>query len=1129
MADARIGVKGTGEASAEGGVVFVNTGAVTGDVNLHAPRTAVSGYLLQVERMAAAEFRGREAELSELASFGTETRSPGASGKNYWRWLAPAWAGKSALLAEFVLNPPPGIDIVAFFITSRMAGQNDAAAFCEVVQRQLYALLREEEPLSTPHTRDEQMRLALDRAAQRSAAEGRRLVLVVDGLDEDHGVTAGPDCHSIAALLPRTPPHDMRIILAGRPHPPVPDDVPGDHPLWTTEINHWLEPSPHAQATRRDAEQDLLRLLDGGGLGRELVSLTVAAGGGLSANDIAELTGSRPRRVERELSAASGRSFRRRSAHWAPDGPEVYLLAHEEIQRSAAALVTDAELTDCRTRLHRWAETYRSAGWPTATPAYLLRGYAQLLREVGDTGRLVELVCDAARHERLWQVTGADLEGLGELSASLDQLLAQGRQSGDPDVSAALRLAAARDGLHRRAGALPPVLIGLWARLGHTDRAVSMAESQRGSSLRSLSLPLVATSLAATGQLERAMALADDAETPEHRDHFLWAIATGLAEADRYTEAVRTVSQVQDAETRADALVATLNAVAEALTRSKPVDPDVVISLSVAAMQAVTAVPDTVVPVELFADLAHSFSLLGDERRAREATGLAFAASSDDGWLRALHLGAIAVKLAGAPGLRERATRAAVESASTVASVDDSRERDELIPRIAAGLATVGHHEDAAAMVDQLRSRPDAFSNGLLLITTALAESGDVDKSLEWAHHITEPVDRCNAFTAIGRRLATSDGPLRTKQTAQAILDVLDELPDGNAQVTALVAMADFLSRAGQDEPARTAAVAATDAARGGSAPRGDVAAQVAVASALAAAGAEDDARHLIDRATESAEAGRQGHVRLMCLLKVARGLHSMGCHDRKEELLAALLDESRRESPGPEHTDFLRRIAEAFGETGSPDRAGELARELLDRAMNVTSPSLRRWIRYGAAEAFLAAEDFGAALTLTGALPEGEEPSFLSNVVRKLVEVGDPDRAAQLAGEISGVYGDQESLRYVAAGMAAKGDLPRAVALLNEISVPALREAAMGEVVSASVRADAPHDAHTLADAITDPGHRSKALAAIARAHGPTPKGRVLLVEALALGPWDQLVEAMAGVAPEHLPMLADLSRGER
>ncbi|MGW4839402.1 hypothetical protein [Streptomyces globisporus] len=840
-------------------MAFSNTGVINGSVTLPAPRTAVSGYPLQVERMAAADFRGREPELSELASFSTQTRSDDAPGKNYWRWLAPAWAGKSALLAEFVLNPPPGIDVVAFFITSRMAGQNDAAAFCEVVQRQLYALLREEEPLSTPHTRDEQLRLALDRAAEHCTAEGRRLVLVVDGLDEDHGVTSGPDCHSIAALLPRRPSHGMRIIVAGRPHPPVPDDVPGEHPLRIPEIDHWLEPSPHAQAARWDAEQDLLRLLDGGGLGRQLVSLTVAAGGGLSASDIAELTGSRPRLVERELSAVSGRTFRRRPAHWAPDGPEVYLLAHEEIQRSAADLITDAELTDCRMRLHEWAQTYRSASWPAATPEYLLRGYAQLLRELVGTRRLVELVCDPARHERLWQVSGADLEGLGELSASLDQLLARGRQGGDLDVSAALRLAAARDGLHERAGALPPDLIGLWTRLGHTDRAVSMAESQRGWSLRTLSLTLVVKSLAATGHLERATALAGG-EAPEYRDNFLWAIATGLVEAGRYTEAVRTVSQVDDAEARADGLVAILKAVVQALTRSEPVDPDVVTSLSAAAMRAVTMAPDTVVPVGLFADLACSFSLLGDGRRAREATDLAFATSADDeAWLRALHLGHIAVKLAGAPDFRQRATEAALEAAGMVASVGDSRERGELIPRVAAGLAAVGHREHATAMVDQLRSVPSAFSSGLLSIATLIAESGDVDEALEWADLITEPLDRCEAFAAIGKCSLTSAGPLRTQEMAQEILDVLHKLPAGNAQLTLLINMADILSRAGRDEPARAAAVTATDAARGGPGPRANVAAQVAVASALAAAGAETEAHRLIDRARRRPKRGGKG------------------------------------------------------------------------------------------------------------------------------------------------------------------------------------------------------------------------------------------------------------------------------
>lgn len=152
MTGGRIGAKGTGDASAQGGAALSNTGVINGPVTVSSPprRPAVSGYLLQVERVAAADFRGREAELSELASFSTEALTEAGtedvSERNYWRWLAPAWAGKSALLAEFVLNPPPGIDVAAFFITSRMAGQNDAAAFCEVVQRQLYALLREEEP-----------------------------------------------------------------------------------------------------------------------------------------------------------------------------------------------------------------------------------------------------------------------------------------------------------------------------------------------------------------------------------------------------------------------------------------------------------------------------------------------------------------------------------------------------------------------------------------------------------------------------------------------------------------------------------------------------------------------------------------------------------------------------------------------------------------------------------------------------------------------------------------------------------------------------------------------------------------------------------------------------------------------
>lgn len=53
----------------------------------------------------------------------------------YWWCRGGPWTGKTALLAWFVLNPPPGVQVVAFFVTGRYAGHNDAAAF------------------TTPHTR----------------------------------------------------------------------------------------------------------------------------------------------------------------------------------------------------------------------------------------------------------------------------------------------------------------------------------------------------------------------------------------------------------------------------------------------------------------------------------------------------------------------------------------------------------------------------------------------------------------------------------------------------------------------------------------------------------------------------------------------------------------------------------------------------------------------------------------------------------------------------------------------------------------------------------------------------------------------------------------------------------------
>jgi hypothetical protein len=89
--------------------------------------------------------KGRVAELAELALFCTGT------GDEYAWWQAEPWAGKSALLSTFVVEPPPGVVPVSFFITGRQAGQDTSEALVRDVTAQLERLTEADRPtLSSP-------------------------------------------------------------------------------------------------------------------------------------------------------------------------------------------------------------------------------------------------------------------------------------------------------------------------------------------------------------------------------------------------------------------------------------------------------------------------------------------------------------------------------------------------------------------------------------------------------------------------------------------------------------------------------------------------------------------------------------------------------------------------------------------------------------------------------------------------------------------------------------------------------------------------------------------------------------------------------------------------------------------
>lgn len=822
----RASVRRSGEARAEARVAVANTGVIQGDLVLPAPRaSAASGYLHQVRRLAATDFRGRERELAAMADFCTAPDPPSARPESaWWRWLAPAWAGKSALLAQFVLHPPPATTVVAFFITARLAGQSTRAAFCEVVQRQLYALLDEEEPPVSEHTRDEQFLHALDRAAALCADRGERLVLVVDGLDEDRSrdrdVARDGTGHSIAALLPAASEHGMRILVAGRPHPPVPSDVPRDHPLNGSRIDHALDNSPFAQARREEVEQALEQLFDppttGQGPGpqtaqRGLVAWVAAAGGGLSASDLAELSGMRPPVVKRALRESAGRLLRTALPSWGTgqEGP-VYLLAHEEIHGEALNWLSGRELNDLRDALHHWADRYRQAGWPAGTPEYLLRGYPQLLQQDGDLDRLAALARDPARHACLWHVSGADRQALEEIAASFDLLTARA-EADDSHVELAVHLAMERDALLELSGNVPEDLIRAWARLGQVDRAAALARAHGEPFERAMRMIAVVEALpqgdrsAAAALLAEARgwaeAVADEADLAE----FLFALAgagTRMERPEFADAAVRTLMDLLELwayqEDRAEVLgelawmlgqagarasAADLAAEAADLIREGEVSerrPEILaavikgLAASGSADAALALLDDTFgrpesrtsgSPGVSWAEMAEALALGGRHQRAGE---LARGIREEAFRVRALTSVAEQVMKAEMP---EQAAALAEEAASLILTHRTIHEGDESLQRLLRVLAEAGHHERAEAVARATTKWPEHTACSAVM-AAALVSAGEEARAIEIACAEETPGRRAIELAAVARALAESDQHDRAARLARTTAEL---------------------------------------------------------------------------------------------------------------------------------------------------------------------------------------------------------------------------------------------------------------------------------------------------------------------------------------------------------------------
>jgi hypothetical protein len=295
---------------------------------------------------------GRQDELAAIASFAISDEG--------YRWvIGPAWAGKTSLLAEAVSNLSGDIDVACYFLSRREADA-DSLRFLTTVVPQLASLLDEEAP-----TGDLQHFRALwQRAVERADAEGRHLLLVVDGLDEDVHPTGLP---SVAALLPANVGSCAHVLVSSRLHPELPIDTPVGHPLRRARPVS-VKPFSGAQELAVLARQEISDLLrrDDDGLATDVLGLLTAAAGPLAIRDLAAMTVAAPqsavlvRRIRELLTTSAARSLQAAGQ----SGGDRYQFAHESLLAYAQA-DDDLNDPDFRRRIHEWADRWRTFGWPT--------------------------------------------------------------------------------------------------------------------------------------------------------------------------------------------------------------------------------------------------------------------------------------------------------------------------------------------------------------------------------------------------------------------------------------------------------------------------------------------------------------------------------------------------------------------------------------------------------------------------------------------------------------------------------------------------------------------------------------------------------------------------------------------
>ena len=580
---------------------------------------------------------------------------------------------------------------------------------------------------------------------------------------------------------------------------------------------------PRRSVVRSDMHRELGWLLHGDQTQQDLLGLVTAAGGGLSARDLAELTGIGVYEIEETLRTVAGRSFTRLARYWQPGAEPVYVLGHEELQAAAAVALGSARLEGYRERLDHWAQNYSAQGWPAGTPEYLLRGYFRLLLDTADVPQLADCATDPARHDRMLDITGGDAVALTEITDVQDLLLRQG----DYDLPVLARLNVHRSFLAARNAHVPVNLPSVWAAIGYPDRAEALARSITDPDRRAEALAGLVAAAVKDGDLDKARVLArsitglkqwasvlaDLAEATQRRV----SLDRARALADRALELARSISEPG---WQAEALAGVAIAVARAgdLDRAQELarsitdlarraralagvaeatgDLDRAQALAEQAEATAWSITDAGRQAEALADVAMAAAGAGDLGRAlelsrsisspgRQARGVG--GRGDSAWRgpvtwtgrrnwpgqsatqarQAEALEGMAVSVARA-GELDRAQALAEQAEAAAQSIIVLGEQGWAPSYLTA--AMLGDLGQAQALARSI-TNADRRTRVLADLAEATAKAGDLDRALDLAQSITDPARRTRALTRVAEAAAGAGDLDRAQELAQSISD----------------------------------------------------------------------------------------------------------------------------------------------------------------------------------------------------------------------------------------------------------------------------------------------------------------------------------------------------------------------